>query len=274
MKCLFGSSVVTLNLSGRNLKVICNQFAQSMFMISIVSALSLLAVANTTDPMHFRGGLRNSNSARGLSDQRLQTTLKSLRHKIGFLEMHFDQDGYLKLGDRGRITGGSSIARGLLISAVDGDRIFELEAYDCSPSVAFANIGESAIYTILATGARIEVRPIRLDFFDFAQLRGEREVLAAFDIGFAILHELAHGSLRLKDSVARTRLGDCDEHINLMRRQLGLPERRDYSPIIQSIPTLSATIQEAELIFVLVSQKKTRRFYLRWDVQKVAALTQ
>jgi hypothetical protein len=271
MQYLSWSSIVTPELSGRNFKVICGYFAQSLFMFAILCAMLLLAIAATNDPMRFRGGLRNSNGARSLSNQRLQKVIESLRYKTGFLEMRFDDAGFLTLGDRRRLVGGSATARELLLSAVDGDKIFELEAHDSSPGVAFARIGSATSYIKFETSARIEMMPIQLDFSDFAQLRGEREVLVAFDIGFAILHELAHGALRLKDSVARNRLGDCDEHINLIRRELGLPERLNYSPIIHPKPMALATTGDAELIFVRVNRDKTMTFYLRWDAMKVAS---
>jgi hypothetical protein len=38
-------------------------------------------------------------------------------------------------------------------------------------------------------GARIVGLALQLDFVDFAMLRGGREALMAFDIGFAILHD-------------------------------------------------------------------------------------
>jgi len=221
--------------------------------------------------MRFRAGLRNIDGARRLSEKQLQTTLESLRHKTGFLDMRFDEAGYLTLGDRNRVAGGSGAARELLISAVDGAKIFELEAHDSSPSVAFARLSVTTIY--IHPGARIVGLAIQLDFADFAVLRGEREALMAFDIGFAILHELAHGVLGLKDDIARRRLGECDERINLVRRDLGLPERRYYLPAISL--TLPPLVEEAELIFALVSRKdgreKTKVFYLRWDAKSVAA---
>src|SRR5262245_3226095 len=239
MRSSFVESVLGTDLSGWKLRIVC---ARILFALAMLCAMSSLTVAAPGDPMRFRAGLRNSDGARSLSEKRLQTALESLRHKTGFLDMRFDESGFLTLGDRSRSAGGSGVARELLISVVDGDKAFELEAYDSSPSLAFARLGAATIYWNTGTGARIESLPIQLDFSDFAELRGEREVLMAFDIGFAILHELAHGALGLKDEIARRRLGDCDEHINLMRRELRLPERRHYSPIIRSILTSSATI--------------------------------
>jgi hypothetical protein len=36
------------------------------------------------------------------------------------------------------------------------------------------------------------VRQAELDFSDLRELRGKPEAIAAFDLGFAILHELVH----------------------------------------------------------------------------------
>jgi hypothetical protein len=223
--------------------------------------------------MRFQTGLRNNDGARRLSEKQLRTALESLRRQTGFLDMRFDETGYLTLGDRNRVAGGSGVARELLISAIDGDKIFELESHDLSPSVAFARLSVGTIHTRFGAGGRIVELAIQVDFADFAMLRGENEALMAFDIGFAILHELAHGVLGLKDDIARGRLGECDGRINLIRRDLGLPERRYYSPAISM--NLDPLVGDAELIFTLVNRKvgreKTKVFYLRWDTKRVGA---
>jgi len=254
-------------------KIIRKFCGRVLFAIATLCAMSSLAGAAADASMRFHTGLRNNDGARRLREKQLQTALESLRHKTGFLDMRFDDAGYLTLGDRNRVAGGSGVARELLVSAVDGDKIFELEAHDSSPSLAFARLTVATIYTKYGAGARVVGLAIQLDFADFDILRGEREALMAFDIGFAILHELAHGVLGLKDDIATKRLGECDEHINLIRRDLGLPERRYYLPEI-SLP-LPPLVEEAELIFALVSWKdgreKTKVFYLRWDAKSVAA---
>jgi hypothetical protein len=244
-----------------------------LFALATLSAMSSLAGAAPDASMRFHTGLRNTDGARRLSEKQLRTALESLRRQTGFLDMRFNEAGYLTIGDRNRVAGGSGVARELLISAVDGDKIFELESHDFSPGVAFARLIAGTIRTKFGAGARILELTIQLDFADFAVLRGEREALTAFDIGFAILHELAHGVLGLKDDIARRRLGECDERINIVRRDLGLPERRYYSPAIRAIP--DSLVGDAELIFALVSRKdgreKTRVFYLRWDTKSVGA---
>src|SRR5262249_3137085 len=159
------------------LKIIRRLYGRVLFALTTLCAMSSLAGAAQDVSMRFRAGLRNTDGDRRLSEKQLQTTLESLRHKTGFLDMRFDEAGYLTLGDRNRVAGGSGAARELLISAVDGDKIFELEAHDSSPSVAFARLSVTTIYTKVGSGARIVGMSIQLDFADFAMLRGEREAL-------------------------------------------------------------------------------------------------
>lgn len=223
-------------------------------------------------------GLRNSDGSRRLSERQLRKVLDSLRHKTGFLEMRFDESGFLRLGDRARFVGGSATARELLIAAVDGPLTIELEAHDNSPQIAFARLTAATVYTSLLTKTRIEARQAQLDFADFAELRGEREAVAAFDLGFAILHELVHGALGLEDAVGETaKLGPCDEVVNLIRRELSLPERQDYSARTHSVMRSSAGATKlAELVFVRKradsGRARNERFYLRWDARRVASI--
>lgn len=90
-----------------------------------------------------------------------------------------------------------------------------------------------------------------------------------------MLHELVHGVLRLQDAVDdTTRLGECDEHINRVRRELGLPERQRYSPRLIVIRATASTNVMAELLFVRAggasNRAKAERFYVQWEVAKVS----
>ncbi len=249
-------------------------------LLTILCALSQAVFTAPGDPARPQAGLRNSSGSRRLSASQLRKVLDSLRHKTGFLEMRFDESGFLTLGDRTRFVGGSATARELLIATVDGRLAIGLEACDSSPGTAFAHITAGTVYTDFQTKARIEARQVQLDFSDFAELRGDREVIAAFDLGFAMLHELVHGVWGLRDAVRETtELGACDEQINRMRRELNLPERQCYSPSIQSV--LSSPVgatRRAELVFTRErtesGRARTERFYLRWDANRVASATQ
>jgi hypothetical protein len=64
-------------------------------------------------------GVRNSTGAQRLNPAQLQQVRDSLRRKSGFVELDFDAEGALTLGDRQHIEGGSATARALLIAAVE-----------------------------------------------------------------------------------------------------------------------------------------------------------
>jgi hypothetical protein len=269
-----------IHTTGQRLRTISRLFAQSLLLLSILCALSQIAYTATDFQYCPQAGLRNSNGSRRLSAMQLQRALESLRHKTGFLELRFDESGFLTLGDRTRFVGGSATARELLIATVDGRVAIELEAHDYSSHIAFAHITAGTAYTNFQTKARIEARQVQLDFSDFAELRGEREVIAAFDLGFAILHELVHGVWGLRDAVGKmNELGACDEQINRMRRELNLPERQGYSAGAQAVLSNPAgATKRAELVFARERMEsgraRTERFYLRWDAKRVASATQ
>src|SRR5574341_1090725 len=196
-----------------------------MFACSMV----VYSLAAPGGPSPFRAGLRNSPESDKLNTKQLDEVLRSLRQKTGFLEMRFGEDGFLTLGDRTRIAGGSATARALLIATVDGVKAVLLINRRRSSEVSFARLAVPVTHISLTTGTRIEAHPLELDFSDFERLRGEQEVIAAFDPGFAVLHELAHAVLTLQDDKTSAHgLGDCEEHINRIRRELGLPERQHY----------------------------------------------
>jgi hypothetical protein len=256
---------------------------------ALIKAIVMLAFINMTvllcDPVagsaqqasqRYRAGLRNSDGDKRLNESQLRRLLDSLRHKSGFQQMEFDQSGFLILGDRAHVNGGSATARALLVAAVDGHQAFELEDYDHSPGIAFARITSGIVYNHFQTKLEIKVRQVQLDFSDFAELRGDREARVAFDPGFAVLHELVHGVLDLPDSAAgTTEIGACDEQINRVRRELNLPERQGYGAQSREVRYgMGGATREAELVFARSrapqGRSGTKWFYLRWDRERVA----
>jgi hypothetical protein len=246
---------------------------------AIIFALTSLAFSVTYSFQHdqqlYRGGLCNSNGNHSLNQRQLQAVIESLRRKTGFLEMRLDQAGCLTLGDRRPVSGGSPTARELLIDTVEGNRLFKLESHNNSPHIAFAQLSGNAIYENHRLKTRVEVRLLQVDFADFSQLRGSDEALASFDVGFSILHELAHGVWRLPDALDdQGRVGSCEERINCMRRELGLPERQSYYASVCPAPGPGGAILQVELLFALTRHESgragVRKFYLRWDADRVA----
>jgi hypothetical protein len=232
------------------------------------------ASSSIGDPARYRGGLRNSTTKHKLSPQQLDVVLKSLREKTGLTEMSFDTDGFLNLGDRTKFSGGSATARALLAATVEASVALDLECHNYSSMTAFARLAKSVIYQSRATGASIDVYPMELDFSDFNKLRGDKRVLAAFDIGFVILHELGHAVQGLRDtSGSDDHPGECEEYINRIRRELNLPERQNYIARTFKTP-FSVTIvpvEMAELVFAMPGKdpSSTKTFRLNWEAHLV-----
>lgn len=227
----------------------------------------------------YQPGVRNS-SERPLKPSQLSALLTSLRQKSGFLDMHFDEHGFLQLGDRTRIAGGSGIARELIVAAVDRTKGIDLENHDFSLTVAFARLAKPVEYISRASGARLEVFPVEIDFSDFTHLRGDRAVIEAFDIGFVVMHELAHAALGLRDALVNNQEpGECEEYINLIRRDLGVPERLSYVAKTFGRPQLASQrpIKLAELVFGYnegENRTKPKLLNLNWEAERVGAVRQ
>jgi len=233
--------------------------------------------AASSDPFRYRGGLRNSPGKHKLNARQLDAVLTSLRDKTGLLEMRFDEDWFLTLGDQTKFSGGSATARALLNATASLPHAVDLESHMYSPEVAFARLGKSVGYYNYTTGSKIDVAPLEIDFSDFSKLRGDRQALAAFDLGFVILHELGHTALGLRDAADDLQaLGECEELINRIRRELNLPERQTYVAQAHAAPVSYGSLrstQIAELVFARSVEKQGRmrieKFNLNWEASQV-----
>lgn len=195
-----------------------------------------------------------------------------LRAITGWADLEFDKNGSLQLGINTPV-GGSETARGLLSAALTNESILILEDASKRKDVVFGklvrgpstntNPGSTPVYVVL------------IDFTDFDSLIGDRPALAAFDAGWGLLHEIDHAINKSHDSSELGRAGDCEDHINRMRRELSLPERSDY------FFTYLPHTQQSEFITRFVrlpfDQKdptsgKQRRFWLMWDAAIVGGL--
>jgi hypothetical protein len=238
-----------------------------------------VAGALDIDPLRYQGGVRNSPGKRSLDGKQLAAVVKSLREKTGLLELDFDADGFLRIGDPKQTAGGSQTARELLAAAVESEFAFDLECHSRSAGIAFGRLGPPVSYQSRATGLQIEVVPLDLDFVDFERLRGDKQVISSFDLGMVILHELGHGVLRLHDARSESEgLGECEAHMNRIRRELGLPERQNYFARLVERPSgmTGATGKQAELLFTreTKSSDRTKRqsYVLFWDASQVGSL--
>ncbi len=234
------------------------------------------AAGKSSEALRYHGGLRNSSDDRKLNTKQLEIVLKSLREKTGFLQINFDENGFLNLGDRTKFDGGSATARSLISAATECGRAIDLEAHNSSSKVAFARLARPVVFQNRSSGAVIDVYPMELDFNDFKKLRGEDKVLAAFDIGFVIMHELGHAVFNLSDTLESVNdVGECEKYINRIRSELNIPQRLNYiAQTIKSPLTMTrASGEMAELIFTHSDENransKAQKLYLRWEAHAV-----
>ncbi len=237
----------------------------------LLACLALVSVNAAPQPT----GVRNSAGPRRLNEKQLRQMQDSLRLKSGFMELGFDAQGALTLGNRQHTRGGSATARALLIAAVESGNLYELESHESSPEVAFARLYESEYREIGETGHRLDIFQVQIDFADFDRLQGAREAKAALDLGLSLLHELVHGVLKLQDPQGEPdQIGECDAQVNQMRRELQFPERLYYHPHITVARTSDGRrIVNASLVFVERTSANTQpsaKYRLYWLPSQVS----
>src|SRR5262249_33704248 len=116
---------------------------------------------------------------------------------------------------------------------------------------------------------------VLIDFADFDRLLGDDAALRAFDVGWAFLHELDHVVNDLSDSASPTETGDCESHINLMRRELDLPIRADYYyALFPDSERSEFRTRLARLAFdqTDATTKKRHRYWVMWDASVVGGV--
>jgi hypothetical protein len=142
--------------------------------------------------------------------------------------------------------GGSAIARELLVKAIDSSDSFSVESANDSKRIAFAQIESTTNYKNGTNPSQTEW-VIRIDFADYAQLRGDAAALKAFNPGMNLMHELAHAILKLPDPEGpKDPIGECERYLNLIRAEVGLPVRQYYFPktrLARSPASLSQILQ-------------------------------
>jgi hypothetical protein len=236
-----------------------NRNSRSHQLLYVLASLLCLGFVNCADaqtPYHFQPGIRISKTRPPTNRQ-----VSGLIHELAFLSglnLKVNLNGTIRY-DKLDSSGGSAIARALLMTAIDGPDSFSVESANHSPQVAFAQIESILDYT--NGNRRATEWVIRIDFADFAQLRGDAPVLKAFSPGTNLLHEFIHAVLNLPDPEGPgDRLGLCERYLNHIRAELGLPLRQNYFPknrIARSPESLSQILL-AELNFTHGDSNKSK----------------
>ena len=198
-----------------------------MFLASLIALTEPRLSASPRGVSPESSGIRcERRSSYAITTERERCLTRSLRRITGDSGLRFACDGSLILSDSACITSGSAAARQVLMKAVTSNAVFLIEDYSGSGSVTFGQaVGEQVYDT--RNGRRSQTWRLRLDFDDFQQLGASSQVRAAFDEGFTFFHELLHG-LGYNDAYRLWEVGECEEVVNRMRWELGLPLRDQY----------------------------------------------
>lgn len=198
---------------------------------------------------------------------------RRLQKITGWTTLTFSDDGALQT-NLTEFTGGSKSARDLLNTAFAGNRRIVFEDASSRKDVVFCRVISGKL--LPETFPDEEVHVVQIDFTDFRQVIGDKEALAAFDVGWAVLHEIDHVVSDSADPVKPDIAGDCEEHINEMRRELGLPVRNNYFYDFLPVKNDSNLISR----FVRLGfdhedgpAAKKRRYWLIWDAAIVGGLS-
>lgn len=207
---------------------------------------------------------------KSVSKSNREELARRLRTITGWEDLTFDSDGAMKIGNVPP-QAGSQGARDLLNSAFTGKRVILFEDASSRKDVVFCRVDLAT----LDHSSISEAFVVLIDFADFRQVTGDKQALAAFNVGWAVLHEIDHVVEESQDPQEDV-AGDCEGRINVMRRELGLPVRNSY--FFSFLPVRN----EGNLISRFVrlgfehpdaSSAKRKRYWLIWDAAVVGGLT-
>jgi len=193
-----------------------------------------------------------------------------LRVITGFTSLNFETDGALSF-DVNQTSGGSASARELLLQAIRGTNVIVLEDASSRSDVAFCRVVRGR--WTRAESNRPPAYVVLIDFTDFQQISGDAEARAAFDVGWGLLHEIDHVVSGSEDPKDERAIGECEDHINEMRLELGLPVRAGYF-FSRAYLTADANFNAryVRLSFERRDDLQTKRYWLVWDAVSVGGL--
>jgi orotate phosphoribosyltransferase len=229
----------------------------------------LVCSAERVESQQSNVGVSNVLLRENVSQSHRRELTEKLRRITGWSNLAFDTNGALQAGS-GQAEGGSQSARALVHKAITGARVIIVEDVSNRGDVAFGSVTPGR--WLRNAGYRPQAYVVMIDFADFRQLIGDKQAREAFDAGWAMLHELDHAVNDSKDSTEIGEAGDCEDHINLMRRELKLPERTEYFHTLLPVTSDSRNFPTrfVRLAFeTRDSGDKRKRYWLMWDAAVV-----
>jgi hypothetical protein len=207
-----------------------------------------------------------------LSPARREELAAKLRAITGFSNLKFDDDGILRQGGSAPV-GGSQSARELIVNAIHGRNVVIIEDASHRSDVAFCRVIPGKWKKNAAGSPPVFV--VQIDFADFDQVVGDEQALEAFNVGWGLLHELDHVVNDDADATSLGETGECEAHINQMRRECNLPERADYFSTLLPLTRDSAFMTRFVRLAFEQQQpttNKKKRYWVIWDANVVGGL--
>ena len=193
-----------------------------------------------------------------------------LRRITGLKGLDFDEHGALSLGNIEPV-GGSKTARELLAEAITGRNMIVLEDASKRQDVVFCRVIEGRWKH--NADQKPPVHILLIDFADFSHVVGDKVALAAFNVGWAVLHEIEHVVYDSVDPVREGEVGECETLVNKMRRECGLAERAEY--FYSYFPGTNEgmlMIKIVRLAFDKLESGKRKRHWIVWDANLVGGV--
>ena len=208
---------------------------------------------------------------KNVSKSNQEELVRRLRIITGWNDLDFDPNGVLRTGNTAPRTGSKS-ARDLLNRSLSANRVILFEDASSRKDVVFCSVVETTVNATSPGPSQVYV--VLIDFADFRQVTGDKQARAAFDVGWAVLHEIDHVTEDSQDP-QKDIVGDCEGRINRMRRELGLPVRNSY--FFSFLPVKSDGNLISRFVRLGFDQdnapsSKRRRYWLIWDAAVVGGL--
>lgn len=247
----------------------CGMFLSPICRAATLAAIVLFGLAVETRATSARG---NVMCREELPSARREQLAAKLRTITGLRELKFDDGCILREGNAQPV-GGSASARELIRNAMQGRRVVVIEDASNRADVAFAQVVPGRWKTHASD--RPPVFVVQIDFLDFEHLAGDEPALEAFNVGWGFLHELDHAVNDSLDTKSLGEAGECEAHINQMRRECALPERTDYfSTLLPLTPNNAFRTRLVRLAFEQSPSagSKKKRYWVIWDANVVGGL--
>lgn len=248
--------------------------SRGIFVSAVIKPLGLVVLFLLSCPTDF-----SSEKYRGeivfreeVSARRRDELARRLRVITGWRDLNFDFDGRLQIGPTPADQGSKS-ARTLIAETISRGKLLVLEDASNRADVVFARVIPGRWKNQAAEKPAVFV--VLIDFADFDHLMGDQQALAAFDVGWGLLHEIDHVVNDSADADGLGRTGECEAHINQMRRECNLPQRTEY--LSTFFPHAEESTFKTRLVRLAFEQedtmtKKQRRYWLIWDASQVGGL--